>query len=466
MSGIGGVGAGLVYDAKSGRVDVIDFGGRSPAALDPADFPIIAGADRDLFGWPAVKDNRNTVGPRAVVAPTEPAGLALMHRRYGRLRWRDLLQPAIRLAEDGPVVDWHTELVIASALGDLTRDAGSRARFLRGGVPPQPSAPQSGGQPVRLPMPDLARTLGALATEGAEVLYRGPLGAAIAEDVRAMGGYLSTDDLAAVAPRIVDPLVIRYRDHSINVTPELSGGPTLAVAYGDLVARRAAIGASPDAAAFSDYAAALRAGWRHRFDVMGDAGERTAPTSTTHFAVVDRDGNIVTLTQTLLSIFGARIVLPKTGILMNNGINWFDPRPGGPNSIAPGRRVLANYAPAIMAGAQGVTGIGGCGGRRILPAVFQLLAFQAEYGFDLDRAFHTPRIDVSGLGPVVADRRLDGPVIDKLGRDFDVVIGEPSVLSNPFTVASAVARRDGFNEGATEPEHPWSEPVPEYLSDA
>ena len=70
---------------------------------------------------------------------------------------------------------------------------------------------------------------------------------------------------------------------------------------------------------------------------MGDAGERTAPTCTTHLSVVDRDGNMVTLTQTLLSLFGARIVLPGSGILMNNGMNWFDPAPGGPNSIAPDR---------------------------------------------------------------------------------------------------------------------------------
>ena len=106
---------------------------------------------------------------------------------------------------------------------------------------------------------------------------------------------------------------------------------------------------------------------------------------------------MVTLTQTLLTLFGARIVLPTTGILMNNGINWFDPVPGGPNSIAPDRRPLANYVPAVMTGDDAVTAIGGCGGRRILPAVFQLLAMSADFGFDLEAAFHEPRLDVSGL---------------------------------------------------------------------
>ena len=109
--------------------------------------------------------------------------------------------------------------------------------------------------------------------------------------------------------------------------------------------------AKPNAKTFLAYVAAMQAGWKHRFKIMGDAGEKTAPTSTTHISVIDRDGNMVTLTQTLLSLFGSRIVLPQSGILMNNGINWFDPTPGGPNSIAPDARALANYVPAIMTGA-------------------------------------------------------------------------------------------------------------------
>jgi len=190
---------------------------------------------------------------------------------------------------------------------------------------------------------------------------------------------------------------------------------------------------------------------------MGDAGDRTAPTSTSHICVVDRDGNMVTLTQTLLSLFGARVVLPKSGILMNNGINWFDPRPGGPNAIAPGRRVLANYAPALMTGGGAVMAVGGCGGRRILPAVFQLMAMSADFGFDLDEAFRQPRIDVSGLGPVVLDHRLPGRTRAALASRFDTVLAEPVEFPFPFTIAGAVRRARGINEGASEPHHPCSD---------
>jgi len=293
------------------------------------------------------------------------------------------------------------------------------------------------------------------------VLYKGALARTIAEDIRAMRGYLSADDLAAVRTREVEPLVIAHGEQTIHVLPELNGGPTLWVAFEDLKQRRQQFGAGPDTATYTAYAAAMRTAWTDRFQRLGDAGERTAPTSTTHLCVVDRDGNMVTLTQTLLSLFGARIVLPQTGILMNNGINWFDPVPGGPNSVAPDRVALANYVPSVMTGRDAVTAIGGCGGRRILPAVFQLLAMSADFGFDLEQAFHTPRLDVSGLDVVVADRRLPEATIDALAAELPTVLAEPVAYPSNFTIAGAVRRAGGMNEGATEPQHPWSEAVSE-----
>jgi gamma-glutamyltranspeptidase/glutathione hydrolase len=461
MSGIGGVGAALVHDAGTGKVTAFDFGGRSPKGLVASDFKLKAGADGDLFGWPVVDGNINTVGAKAVVAPTEPAGLALMHGAFGRQRWSDLVMPAVALARDGLFVDWHTTLIIATACADLARNGHAASRFLPGGVPPVPPAATDPRPAKYLPMQALAATLEAIAEQGASALYQGPIAKGIVEDIGALGGYLAGADLAAVAPRMVEPLRISHRDRTIHVLPELNGGPTMAMAWAELNRLRPAPGETADAATFSAYAKSLRHAWQWRFEHMGDAGELTAPTSTTHLAVIDRDGNIVTLTQTLLSLFGSRIVLPQSGILMNNGINWFDPRPGGPNSLRADARVLANYAPAIMTGGGATIGIGGCGGRKILPAVFQLLSLAAEFGYDLDTAFHAPRIDVSGIGRIAADRRLAPSTIETLAADFDVVLAEPIVYSNPFTIASAVARNAGRNEGATEPGHPWAEAVAE-----
>jgi gamma-glutamyltranspeptidase / glutathione hydrolase len=463
MSGIGGVGAMLVRDARGGKITALDFGGRSPKGLRIEDFPLAGGHDQgNLFGWPLVVDNRNTVGAKALVAPTQPAGMALAHKLFGTKSWRALIAPAVALAEQGPIVDWHTLLVIASGLADLRKDAGASRRYLRDGLPPLPNAPQAGLAQPTLPAPDLARTLRALAEEGADVLYRGALARSIVEDVQALGGYLSAEDLETVTPRVVEPLAFTYRDRTLNVLPELTGGPTLAIAFSELARHGGATaGAGPDGARFVAYAKALETAWKDRFERMGDAGERSLPTSTTHISVVDRDGNMVALTQTLLSLFGCRVVLPGSGILMNNGINWFDPRPGGPNGLAPDRRGLSNYVPTIMTGAETEIAIGGCGGRRILPAVFQLLAMAADFGFDLDAAFHQPRVDVSGGLAVTVDRRLPPETRRALQDALTTIVAEPVVYPFPFTIAGAVRRAAGLNEGATEPEQPWSEAVSE-----
>ena len=462
MSGIGGVGALVYRDAKTGKVTCVDFGGKSPKGLKLADFPLAGGIDEgNLFGWPAVEGNVNNVGAKSIVAPTEPAGMALAHRMFGTKRWRDLVAPAVKLAEVGQTVDWNTMLVIASVMGDLQKDPGTRERFLRNGVPPVPPAPQAGIAQVRLPAPALAKTLNAIATDGADVLYKGPLARSIAEDVQALGGYLTTEDLAAVKPLERAPLTHHYGEHTLHVLPELTGGPTLCLAFEHLAKHGGKPGSELDGARFVAYAKALEFAWEDRFRRMGDAGERSLPTSTTHISVVDRAGNVVALTQTLLSLFGSRVILPGSGILMNNGINWFDPRPGGPNGLAPDRRGLSNYVPTIMVSGDQAVGIGGCGGRRIIPAVFQLLAMMADFGFDLDQAFHQPRVDVSGGSGVSVDRRLPEATKAALAAALDTVAAEPVPYPMPFTIAGAVRRKGSNNEGATEPEQPTSEAVSE-----
>jgi gamma-glutamyltranspeptidase/glutathione hydrolase len=460
MSGIGGVGGLLVYEAATGKVTGFDFGGRSPKGLKVEDFRLVPGADADLFGWPAVEGGINTVGAKAVVTPSQPLGLWTAHQAFGRKPWVELLAPAVALAGEGPVVDWASTLMIATAQADLARDKGTAERFLRGGAPPVAPAANTGRQ-LRLPMPALAKTLGLLAERGAPALYEGGIAAGIAADIKAMGGYLAEEDLAAYRVRTVEPLRIGYRGHTIHVLPELNGGPTLAVAFAVLSKLERTPEGSPAGQDYVAYAAALRTAWEDRFCRLGDAGERSAPTCTTHLTVIDRDGNIAVLTQTLLSLFGSRIVLPTSGILMNNGVNWFDPRPGGPNAIAPDRRVLANYVPSVMTGPGGVMAAGGCGGRKIIPAVFQLLAMRADFGMDLDTLFHTPRVDVSGGPEVVTDRRMDAETLAELDAAYDTVLAEPVVYSNPYTLANGVLRVGAENEAACEPLQAWSEAVSE-----
>jgi gamma-glutamyltranspeptidase/glutathione hydrolase len=168
------------------------------------------------------------------------------------------------------------------------------------------------------------------------------------------------------------------------------------------------------------------------------------------------------VTQTLLSLFGSKFVAPQSGILMNNGIMWFDPTPGGPNSLAPGKRCLTNYTPVVAQAADGRRlAVGASGGRRIMPAVTQLLSFVMDYGMNLDAAIHQPRIDASEGDIVTGDVRLPREVRDSLRAAFDYEEARVQTLPMKFACPSMVLRNGATNSGATEIFQPWAEAVAE-----
>jgi gamma-glutamyltranspeptidase/glutathione hydrolase len=168
---------------------------------------------------------------------------------------------------------------------------------------------------------------------------------------------------------------------------------------------------------------------------------------------------MVALTQTLLSIFGSRLTLPHSGLLMNNGIMWFDPVLGRPNSIAPGKRPLANFAPTLLLGPNGNYALGGCGGRKIIPAVFGIISFLTDHGLSLADAIARPRIDISGSQWITADSRLPKATLEALTQVLPVVTAERTVLPMNFAIASGVGNRNGEKSGATEPSTPWAEAI-------
>jgi len=225
----------------------------------------------------------------------------------------------------------------------------------------------------------------------------------------------------------------------------------------------------PDAAAYTAYALALQSAYRERLRDMGDAdgqralgAEHLAPACTTHFSVVDREGNMAAVTQTLLSTFGSKYVLPQSGVTMNNGIMWFDPTPGGPNSLAPGKRCLTNCTPVLAQTADGRRlAVGASGGRRILPAVALKLSFVMDYGMDLDAAIHQPRIDASEGAVVIGDVRLPMQAREALRARFDYEEARVQTLPMKFACPSVVLREGGTNSGATEIFKPWGDAVAE-----
>jgi len=443
MSGITAGGAMVVWRAAEQKAYVVDYGMRSPAALKAADYPIVGGRDPELFAWPRVKDDRNVQGAAAVAVPGVVAGMALAHERFGKLPWRDLVTPAARLAEEGMLLDWFGGLQIASTARALSLDPHAAAMFLEDGKWP-PLAGWTALSEKHLDQRRLAQTLGEIATAGAKALYGGDVGASIAKDVREKGGSLALPDFASYRAEMVEPLETRYHGGRVFAAPGHTGGPVIA----------ACLNALPEKPRYVDYARALDAAWRARLN--------PADGCTTHFSVVDRAGNLCAVTQTNLAIFGSRVVSPATGVLLNNGIMWFDPEPGKPNSLGPGKRCLGNYCPVVGETPQGERfAIGASGGRKIVGTVLQLASFIIDHGATLEDAFHRPRIDMSGGERAIADATLPAEELRALEAAFPTVVARRLPFPYHFAVPAGVMRAGEMNMGCTEVMSPWGDAMGE-----
>ncbi|MFN3672850.1 MAG: gamma-glutamyltransferase, partial [Bosea sp. (in: a-proteobacteria)] len=243
----------------------------------------------------------------------------------------------------------------------------------------------------------------------------------------------------------------------------LTAAPTLeAVVAGMDAAQPGADG--PDAAWFATLSRVMRQAYADRLEGLGAAKAASEPgdTCTTHLTVVDGEGNLVAMTTTLLSSMGSRYVLPGSGVLMNNGMMWFDPRPGSANQIAPGARPLCNMSPIIATPQDGAwprVAIGASGGRRILASVYQMLAFTLDCGADVETAAHWPRIDVSGPDSTSADMRLPAQTLEALAQAGPLSVVEHGVLPINFACPNIIkADRDGA-EGISDVISPWSAAV-------
>ena len=448
MSGLAAGGVMIVWRAKEGRAFAVDYGMRSPRELDPSGYPVVGGKAQDLFAWPRVKDDRNVQGAMAVAVPGVVAGMELAHERFGRKPWRELVAPAVALAREGLLVDWYAGLMIGSNSRALAQDPDAAALYLEDAR----WAPQlnwTSANEKHLDQKTLANSLEGVARDGAKALYGGDIGRALAKDVRAKGGSLSIADLEAYRPHIVDALEVPYHGGRVFAAPGMTGGPTLAHAFRTL--------SREEKPSYLSYAKALDAAWRERFQTMGDKEG-----CTTHFSVVDRAGNLCAVTQTLLSVFGSRVVSPSTGIPLNNGIMWFDPEPGKANSLAPGKRCLGNYCPVVGETPKGARfALGASGGRKILGTVLQMASFMIDEGASLEEAFHRPRIDMSGEGRVIADRALPPHVIEQLNEFMTTTTARRGIFPYAFAVPAGVMRDREMNMGCTEIMSPWGDAVSE-----
>ncbi len=460
-SGLGGIGFALIHRAGAPRAEVLDFGPVAPSRLDPTRFPLTGRMVQDLFAWPEVKDDVNIHGPLSFAIPSAPAGYAAALARWGKLPLAEVIAPALALARRGLPADWYTTLKVGASAAVLRRYPESARIYLPNGLPPV--APYQ-GVPGFFTLGRLPDTLDRLARAGLRDFYEGDVAAAIAADVAALGGFLDAEDLRGCAARVRPAAEHRFAGGTLQLTGGLTAAPTLVRVLDQLPpALPPGPTGGPTPAWFAALAAALRTAYAERLAGLGAAETNAAETCTTHLTACDAEGTMVAMTSTLLSSMGSRVVLPRTGVLMNNGVMWFDPRPGQPNSMAPGKRPLTNMLPVILRrGDRPVLAAGASGGRRILAAVAQLLCFLAGFGMEIEAAAHHPRIDVSGPDLITADRRLDPAVLAALRATGPVEVVEHGVMPINFACPNAIAiDAEGIRRGISDAASPWSAAVAE-----
>jgi gamma-glutamyltranspeptidase/glutathione hydrolase len=486
MNGIGGGGFLVAHIPERDESVVVEFPMVSAAAATPEMFQLAGtGSDAAPFGWPAVVGNANVVGHKSVAVPGAVAGLALALDQYGTISFAEALQPAIHFAEEGFSVDWHTSMYIAKDLANLKRYSEIASIFLDASSCPPISFE---GATATLRQPDLAQTLRVLAADGPRAFYEGEMAQQIVDLLAENGAPFTVEDFSNYQARISEPISVDYEDHQVITIGGGTGGTTLA--QGISLLNRLPLETLPhnSSEALHLMAQALRLAFADRFTYLADpehvevpldsmlsdeylgdrfasiqsgtvngvaAGNReqlgvrhempgslpeyTTGGCTTHLGVIDGAGNSVSLTQTLLSSFGSHVVVPGTGILLNNGMMWFDPTPGRPNSVGGRKRPLSNMSPAILLrDSRPVAALGAMNGRRIMSCVAQLVVNLVDYHMTMQPAVSSPRIDASTPDLLVNSRipievhealdRLGHNVVSRDETDFHMNFGSPACV--------------------------------------
>ncbi len=455
-SGLGGIGFAVVHRAGQSRADVVDFGPVAPRDLNPSSFKLTGRKSNGQFAWAEVEGDANIHGPLSVAIPSSTAGYAKMHATWGKLPFAEVIAPAIALAKRGLPQDWYTTLKVASAAAVFRNHAESARVYLPNGLP---RTPPYQGTPGFFRLGNLPATMERLAKAGPRDFYEGDIAATIASDIKAAGGVLSAQDLRDCQARIVPATEYTWRGRTLQLAGGLTAAPTMMRVLDQMA--EVQYGAAPDAAWYTAFARAMKTAYAERLTGLGDADRLAAETCTTHLTVCDQEGTMVAMTTTLMSLFGSRVMLPGAGVMLNNGVMWFDPRPNQPNSIAGGKRPLTNMSPIILKdGDRPWLAMGASGGRRILASVAQVMSFIADFGMTPEQAAHQPRIDVSDPDSVSADPRLPADVLAALAQDGPMELAEHGVMPINYACPNVILRgADGSVTGISDAASPWSSAV-------
>jgi gamma-glutamyltranspeptidase/glutathione hydrolase len=418
----GNIGGGgfMVIRMADGKTAALDYRETAPMA-----------ATRDMYVLSngSVGD-RSRIGPLAVGVPGSVAGLTTALQRFGSLPLDVVMAPAIRLARDGITVDTALERSVAGE-SDLIRRFGGTSVFLPGGRGPH--------RGELFKQPDLAATLSRIAAHGAGEFYSGETARLLVAEMKRDGGLVTLDDLARYRPIWRDPLRGSYRGYTLLSMPPVSSGGVTLIETLNMLESRPTLPPFGSAAYTHLLAEAFRRAFVDRNTKLGDpafaripldqlmdkeyarqlAGQidplkatPTAPfraagregSNTTHYSVVDAQGNTVATTTTLNDLYGSGVFVAGGGFFLNDEMDDFTARPGVPNgfglvqgeqnSVAPGKRMLSAMSPTIVLDRDGrvLLVVGGRGGPRIITSVAQVIINVLDFGMSLPDAVAAPRI--------------------------------------------------------------------------
>ena len=452
---LGGGGFMTIWFAD-GRKTFLDFREKAPHA---------ARRNMYLYQDGNVIKGLTTTGWLAVGVPGTVSGLEYAREKYGTMPLTALIEPAIKLAEDGFTLEQGDVDKLTSAIEALRKFPATAEIFLDKGQP------FVAGQ--KLVQPDLAGTLRLIGAHGADGFYNGKTGAAIVKASQTGGGIIDQDDLDRYRTRELAPVECDYRSyHVISAPPPSSGGvalceilnilegyPLRQLGWGSAqalhyeieamrhaYADRSSLLGDPDFAANpsqklidKSYAAKIRDAIKpDRAGVSSDIRQGVAPhegSNTTHFSIIDDAGNAVSMTYTLNDEFGAKVVASGTGVLMNDEMDDFTPNPdaansfgvvqGDANAIVPGKAPRSSMAPTILTkDGKPVLILGTPGGRRIITTVLQTILNVVDFDMNIQEAVDAPRIHHQWLPDVTnIERYALSPdtrkVLENMGHRFE-----------------------------------------------
>ncbi|HWO77476.1 MAG TPA: gamma-glutamyltransferase [Bacillus sp. (in: firmicutes)] len=467
MSGIGGGGFMMVYDGQTKETTIINSRERAPQGATPYMF-------LDENGDPIPFDIRHTGGD-AVGVPGTLKGLETALEKWGTRPMAQLIDPAIKLADQGFPIDSVLAEAIADNEDKLARTAAKNV-FLPNGEPLQ--------EGETLVQKDLAKAFKLIRAKGSDALYNGPIGEALAATVQEFGGSMTAADLNKYEVTIDEPIWGEYQGYQIaSMPPPSSGGVfllqmlkilddfnlsqydvkswekyhLLAEAMHLAYADRAAYAGDPEfvnvpltGLLHPDYIKERQelisldqvnqnpqAGdpWKYETDAanyeLTSQPDDRQYGETTHFTVADRWGNVVSYTTTIEQVFGSGIMVPGYGFMLNNELTDFDAVPGGANEVQPNKRPLSSMTPTIVfKDGQPVLTVGSPGGPTIITSVLQTILHTIEYDMELKAAVEEPRIYTNSLNSYRYESGIPTEVINQLKSMGHKFSSSPTTIGN------------------------------------